>query len=76
MAFDTQLMAELELLAKFPRSSLHQGLKIHSSADQSILAAAERLFDKGVIDRPDGGYLTDLGHDLLAHIDQVHGALK
>ncbi|ALU45522.1 MULTISPECIES: TIGR02647 family protein [Pseudoalteromonas] len=76
MAFDEKLMAELELLVKFPRSSLHQGIKIHKNADQDILSAAERLYAKGVIDQPDGGYLTDLGHDLLVHLDQVHSALK
>ncbi|CAH9050750.1 hypothetical protein PSECIP111951_00255 [Pseudoalteromonas holothuriae] len=76
MAFDQDMMAELTLLAKFPRTSMHQGIKIHSSAEQNLRDAAQRLFDKGIIDSPDGGYLTDLGLDLISHLDQVHCALQ
>jgi uncharacterized protein (TIGR02647 family) len=76
MAFDQDMMAELTLLAKFPRTSMHQGIKIHSSAEQSLRDAAQRLYDKGIIDSPDGGYLTDLGLDLITHLDQVHCALQ
>ncbi|BBN83422.1 DNA-binding protein [Pseudoalteromonas sp. A25] len=76
MAFDQNMMAELTLLAKFPRTSMHQGIKIHSDAEQSLIDAAQRLYDKGIIDSPDGGYLTDLGLDLISHLDQVHCALQ
>ncbi|NOU50124.1 TIGR02647 family protein [Pseudoalteromonas sp. JBTF-M23] len=76
MAFDQNMMAELTLLAKFPRSSMHQGIKLHRDAEQSLIDAAQRLFDKGIIDSPDGGYLTDLGLDLISHLDQVHCALQ
>ncbi|CAM4192265.1 MULTISPECIES: TIGR02647 family protein [Pseudoalteromonas] len=76
MAFDQNMMAELTLLAKFPRTSMHQGIKIHSNAEQSLRDAAQRLYDKGIIDSPDGGYLTDLGLDLISHLDQVHCALQ
>ncbi|WP_440056683.1 TIGR02647 family protein (plasmid) [Pseudoalteromonas sp. T1lg65] len=76
MALDQKLLDELTLLSQFPRHSLHQGLKIHSSASGSTQDAAKRLFDKGVIDSPDGGYLTDLGHDLISHFDHVYSALK
>ncbi|KAF7764515.1 TIGR02647 family protein [Pseudoalteromonas citrea] len=76
MAFDQNMMAELTLLAKFPRNSMHQGIKLHKSAEPSLKDAAERLYNKGVIDSPDGGYLTDLGLDLVVHLDQVHCALQ
>lgn len=76
MAIDERFMAELTLLAKFPRSSMHQGIKLHKDADPALIDAAKRLYDKGVIDSPDGGYLTDLGLDLIGHLDQVHCALQ
>ncbi|MFC3034796.1 TIGR02647 family protein [Pseudoalteromonas fenneropenaei] len=76
MAIDNNMMEELALLAKFPSKSLHQGLKLHKDADPQLLAAAERLFNKGVIDSVDGGYLTDLGHDLREHLDKLSLALK
>ncbi|MCG9760839.1 MULTISPECIES: TIGR02647 family protein [Pseudoalteromonas] len=76
MALDQKLLDELTLLARFPRHSLHQGIKIHSSAPEGVQGAAVRLFEKGVIDSPDGGYLTDLGHDLIGHFDHVYSALK
>jgi|TARA_Y100001956_G_C4045259_1_gene152456 uncharacterized protein (TIGR02647 family) len=76
MAIDSNFMAELTLLAKFPRSSMQMGIKIHKDADPNLIAAAERLYKKGVIDSPDGGYLTDLGLDLIGHLDQVHCALQ
>ena len=55
MAFDQNMMAELTLLAKFPRNSMHQGIKLHKNAEPSLRDAAERLYQKGVIDSPDGG---------------------
>jgi uncharacterized protein (TIGR02647 family) len=76
MEFDKDMMAELTLLVKFPRSSMHQGIKLHKEADGELKSAAKRLHDKGVIDSPDGGYLTDLGLDLVSHLDRVHSALQ
>jgi len=40
-----------------------EGLKIHQHAAPEKIAAAQRLFDKKLIDQPDGGYLTSLGRD-------------
>ena len=67
MTFSPELVDELNLLLKFPDKSLLQGLKIHHDAEGATVSAAKRLFDKGIITLPDGGYLTDLGHDLLEH---------
>ncbi|CCQ10971.1 hypothetical protein PALB_18450 [Pseudoalteromonas luteoviolacea B = ATCC 29581] len=76
MALDKNMLDELILLAKFPDSSLYQGLKLHKDADPSLLAAADRLFEKGITNSRDGGYLTDLGHDLREHLDKLSLALK
>ena len=75
MTFTSDMVAELNLLLKFPNKSLMQGLKIHHDAEPTLVAAAQRLFDKGVVTLPDGGYLTDLGHDLFEHAQVVQMAL-
>lgn len=75
MQFKQDMIEEFTLLAKFPRSSKMQGIKLHSDADESLKSAAQRLFEKGIIDSPDGGYLTDLGLDLIEHVSVLHSAL-
>ena len=73
--FDQDMLDELNLLVKFPTDSLLQGLKIHHDASQSMVNAASRLYAKGLITQPDGGYLTDLGIDLADHSRQLQSAL-
>ena len=75
MTFTSEMIAELNLLLKFPNKSLMQGLKIHNDAEPEVISAANRLFDKGIVTLPDGGYLTDLGHDLFEHAQVVQMAL-
>jgi uncharacterized protein (TIGR02647 family) len=59
----TELMAqEVNLLLKFPDTSM-EGLKVHHDADPKLIAAAQRLYDKGLTTEYDGGYLTDLGRE-------------
>lgn len=76
MSFSPDMIDELNLLLKFPTDSLMQGLKIHHDANQSMIDAAERLYAKGVITQVDGGYLTDLGHDLIEHAQRLRMALS
>ncbi|MEQ3652901.1 MAG: TIGR02647 family protein [Glaciecola sp.] len=76
MPFTTELTEELNLILKFPNKSLMQGLKIHKDAEPAMINAAQRLFDKGIVTQPDGGYLTDLGHDLAEHAQVVQSALN
>ncbi|GAB5499856.1 MAG: TIGR02647 family protein [Pseudohongiellaceae bacterium] len=61
MKFSTEIVQEMEVLNMFPRESATLGIKIHHDADPGHIAAANRLFDKGLITLKDGGYLTDLG---------------
>ena len=75
MTFTPEMIAELDLLLKFPMKSLRQGLKIHQDAAPEVVSAAKRLFDKGIVTQPDGGYLTDLGYDLAEHAQIVQSAL-
>ncbi|MBT0587753.1 TIGR02647 family protein [Alteromonas oceanisediminis] len=75
MSFSADMVDELNLLLKFPTESLMQGLKIHHDASQSVIDAATRLYAKGITTQPDGGYLTDLGHDLIEHAQRLRLAL-
>jgi uncharacterized protein (TIGR02647 family) len=75
MTFTPEMVAELDLLLKFPMKSLMQGLKIHNDAEPEVVKAAKRLFDKGIVTQLDGGYLTDLGYDLAEHAQVVQSAL-
>ena len=68
MQFKQTMIDEFTLLAKFPLTSKMQGIKLHSDADESLLSAAQRLFDKGIIDSPDG-------LDLIEHVTVLHSAL-
>lgn len=64
MAYTQALVAELEILALFNLdNSQEEGIKVHHDATPDTVAAARRLYDKGLISRPDGGYLTSLGLD-------------
>ena len=76
MPFTTELTEELNLILKFPNKSLMQGLKVHKDAEPAMINAAQRLFEKGIVTQPDGGYLTDLGHDLAEHAQVVQSALS
>ena len=75
MSLTNEMVNEFNLLLKFPTTSLMQGLKIHHDAEPELIDAAKRLFEKGIVTLPDGGYLTDLGHDLIEHALVVQSAL-
>jgi|TARA_B110000483_G_C17891425_1_gene425682 uncharacterized protein (TIGR02647 family) len=67
MGFDKRI-DEIKLLNQFNLKSKTYGIKIHESdASKETISAAARLFDKGLIDHLDGGYLTDLGIEAARH---------
>ncbi|SDI35240.1 TIGR02647 family protein [Pseudomonas panipatensis] len=76
MAFTHELVAELELLALYDLENTQAGLKIHNDASTEAVAAAQRLHAKGLIDQPDGGYLTSLGLDAAEHAQVLLNILK
>ena len=63
MAFNADVVAELEVLSLFNLANHHEGLKIHHDATPQAIAAAGRLHDKGLTTLKDGGYLTGLGRE-------------
>ncbi len=71
MIFTPDLVAELEILARYDLSTLGEGIKVHKTADPSVIAATQRLFDKGLISLSDGGYLTSLGLSVAEHLQTM-----
>ncbi len=69
-------ISELELLARFDLHSLQAGLKVHHDAAIEVQTAAQKLFDKGLISQPDGGYLTDLGVETAESLQRVLTVLE
>lgn len=71
MAFTQDQIDEMELLMRYRLDTTLEGIKIHKSASPRIIAAAERLFEKGLITQIDGGYLTDLGRETAQHAQSL-----
>jgi uncharacterized protein (TIGR02647 family) len=67
MSYTPELIAELEILALFNLGNTQEGLKVHHVAAPQAIAAAQRLYDKGLTNQVDGGYLTSLGLEAAAH---------
>lgn len=76
MIFTPDLVAELEILARYDLSTIGEGIKVHKTAEPSVIAATQRLFDKGLISLADGGYLTSLGLSLAEHVQAMITVLK
>lgn len=71
MSYTKDLIDEVNVLNLFDLSNNQEGIKVHTSADQSAIDAAKRLHDKALITQTDGGYLTDLGIDAVEHVQAL-----
>jgi len=71
MTIKQHLIDEIEVLLQFPLDSTQAGIKIHNSAKQGLIDAAQNLFEKGLITQHDGGYLTDLGYESAEHLQHA-----
>ncbi|PHS73186.1 MAG: TIGR02647 family protein [Cycloclasticus sp.] len=67
MKLDQEQLEELNVLLQFDLSNTQQGIKIHNDAEPNIINAVERLFNKGLVDKLDGGYLTSMGRIAAEH---------
>jgi len=76
MTINNDMTDEMELLLKFDPDSMQHGLKIHSDAPPPLVAASRRLYERGLIDQPDGGFLTSLGHEATDHARALHQILS
>jgi uncharacterized protein (TIGR02647 family) len=71
MALTAELIEEIKILTHYNLASIQEGIKVHGSANSDIIAATERLFNKGLVSQSDGGYLTDLGIEAAEHAQAV-----
>lgn len=71
MPFSPDLIEELDVLTLFNLSTTQEGIKVHKSAEKTVVAATKRLYKKGLITQADGGYLTGLGHDAAQHTQDL-----
>jgi uncharacterized protein (TIGR02647 family) len=71
VSLTSDLVDELNTLIRFDLSCSQQGVKIHKTADAAVIAAVERLHDKGLLTHVDGGYLTSLGRNAAEHAQAV-----
>jgi uncharacterized protein (TIGR02647 family) len=71
MLYNQNLLDELNILARYNLESTQEGIKIHKDAAPEVIAAGQRLFDKGLIDHQDGGYLTHLGLEVAEKVQSV-----
>jgi len=66
--YSNEILEEIKLLNQFSLESTAIGIKVHSQqASEASVAAAARLFDKGLTDQIDGGYLTEQGIEAANH---------
>jgi uncharacterized protein (TIGR02647 family) len=72
MLLTSNLVDEMNTLLLYNITNTQEGIKIHTSAEASKIAAAKRLFDKGLITQADGGYLTVLGREAAEQLHMAH----
>lgn len=71
MPYNAALVDELNVLNQFSLDSIQSGIKVHHTAAEHVIAATERLYEKGLITQHDGGYLTPLGRDAREHSEAL-----
>jgi len=76
MVFTAELVDEINLLTQFNLKNEQDGIKIHHEAAPELISAAQRLYDKGIVSKHDGGYLTDLGRKAAEHAQDLQMILK
>jgi len=64
------MLDEMNILMMFDVSTTLAGIKVHSDATPNAIAAAQRLFAKGLLTQADGGYLTTLGYEAAQHLQK------
>lgn len=72
-----EILDEIRLLNQFKLDSNAVGIKVHEhDAAPEMISAAQRLFDKGITDHVDGGYLTERGVHAAELVHELYGLLS
>ena len=69
-----ELVDELSLLRRFGMGG-PVAMDVHDNPDPAVIAAAGRMFEKGLISAPDGGQLTDSGREAVEHMERLFNLL-
>ncbi len=70
--YSRETLAEITLLNQFNLDSTSNGIKVHAhQASEETIAAAASLFEKGLTNKIDGGYLTSLGVEAANHAQSL-----
>ena len=76
MPFNQERVEELNILMQFNLDSMQAGIKVHADAEPAVIAATQRLHNKGILTQADGGYLTDLGLEAAELADKLLSILS
>lgn len=76
MPYSPEIIEELNILARYNLDTTQEGIKVHTNAAPNVIAATQRLFDKGLISQQDGGYLTNLGREAAEYAQNLLSILK
>jgi uncharacterized protein (TIGR02647 family) len=71
MPYTQDIVDELNILVRYNLSTTQEGIKVHKTAAPAIIAATQRLHEKGLISQKDGGYLTNLGREAAEQAQTV-----
>ena len=74
MHIDAELIDELNLLRRFSMGG-PVAMDVHDNPDPAVIAAAQRMFSKGLITAADGGELTPTGHEAIEHMNSLFNLL-
>ncbi len=74
MHIDPELIDELNLLRRFSMGG-PVAMNVHDNPDAAVIAAAQRMFAKGLISAADGGQLTDSGREAIEHMESLFNLL-
>jgi uncharacterized protein (TIGR02647 family) len=76
MQLDPELIEELSLLRRISLNLSEEEIDLSTIGDRTVVAAAGRLFEKGIISSADGGHLTDNGRDAVEHMNRLFNQLS
>lgn len=76
MPFNQDLVDEMNILIKFKACSSLEGIKVHKTAASEVIAATDRLYEKGMVTKHDGGFLTPLGQEAAELTQSLHTMLS
>ena len=70
MHIDHELVEEIILLRRFGMGG-PVAMDVHDNPDPAVIAAAARMYEKGLITSADGGALTESGQEAVDHLEKL-----